>query len=516
MFSIIVASDESGGIGLEHDGNPIGSLPWTSTPAGKLDMAFFSKMTMNSIVIMGRRTFEAIGQPLKTRLNIVITSCKREQLLARMPKYATNPELFDNDSCSAANTAWCVVDSIDRALDLAGSVSYIHGGIYVIGGAQILAVTITDLRLRAVYWSRIPGQYDCNVVLPPQFIRTLREFTPTKANDPADVDVYTLSNRGEQTYKKVLRRLLNVPAIDNRTGIPAHTVFNQHFEWFLRDAGRTVLPLLTLKYTPVGAITSELKWLLSGDQHIDRLSADRVRIWDGNTSAEFLAGRGLDYPPGSTGPVYGAQWRGRTRPLPGKIIDDRATLPDGRIADIVAPDQLAAVIQAIKDDPYSRRHVVVAWNAADIHLMALPPCHYAMQFYVEPDIGADGKPDESKPKWLSLVVTMRSCDIALGLPFNAASYGILTHMIAFYCGMRARKLSINTTNCHLYADHVDGAREMLTRESFRPARFLMLPYAEQIHSMESADALDWLADNLSGCFSIAYRSHPRIQLAMAI
>lgn len=509
-FSIIIASDAGGGIALESESSPHNTLPWAATADGKKDMAFFRRVTEHSIVIMGRRTFEAIGRPLPTRFNIVITSCTREQMIDRMPKYKTKPELFDITS----ETAWIVARSLNEALEMAAGINTVHNGIYVIGGAALLATAVADLRLQTIFWSHIPGDYSCNVLLPHTFTRFVKEFTPVKYEHDAsycsaDVSVYRLENTGERKYKNALRKLLNAPLVDNRTGIPARNAFNMHFEWPLREAGRATLPLLTLKHTPTKTITEELMWFLSGDQHIGRLIASGVHIWDGNTSVEFLNARGLKYPAGSVGPAYGAQWRGKTRPL-----------PDQKLAvDIITnnvPDQLADVIQAIKTDPFSRRHLVVAWNSTDIALMALPPCHFAMQFHVDPDVDTNGKPDYNRPAWLSCSISMRSCDIALGLPFNAASYGILTHMIAFYCGMRARTLAINATNCHLYETHEAAAREMLVRQSFRPAKFIILPIAESIHKMEPAAALDWLADNLSGCFTIGYIAHPRIQLPMAI
>lgn len=519
MFSIIVASDDKRGIALETGDSLVGTLPWAGTVAGVKDTAFFRTTTMYSIVIMGRRTFEAIGQPLKGRMNIVVTSCNREQMLERMPKHATRPKLFEQ----TGETVWLVAASLGTALEMAFGITSVHSGVFVIGGARLIAEAASDLRLKAIYWSHIPGDYSCNVVLPLEFVRFTDSITPVKCNTDADVDVYLLENIGERKYKNALRRLLAMPVLDNRTGIPAHTGFNMHFEWPLRFAGKASLPLLTLKHTPIRAITHELMWFLSGDQHIDRLAASGVRIWDANTTAEFITARGLDYPPGSVGPAYGAQWRGRTRPLPNMLdsnISRAETTTDNApevprvplVSDV--PDQLAAVIAAIKTDPYSRRHLIVAWNPADIDKMVLPPCHYSIQFHVEPEYGDDGKP--TGPKWLSCVVTMRSCDIALGLPFNAASYGILTHMVAYYCGMRAKTIAINATNCHLYSTHDAGAAAMLHRESFVPARFMILPRTEQIRDMNPAEMLDWLADNLSGCFAVNYKSHPKIELPMAV
>lgn len=213
----------------------------------------------------------------------------------------------------------------------------------------------------------------------------------------------------------------------DRTGTGTRSVFGRQIRFDLSKG----FPLLTEKKTHFKSVVHELIWFLSGDTNIHYLNKNGVKIWDEWADEN-----------GDLGPVYGQQWRswrtGRYDPL----SDDPITI-----------DQIKNVIESIKNNPNSRRHIVTAWNPDQVDDMALPPCHSFFQFYV-----ADGK--------LSCQLYQRSADLLLGVPFNIASYALLTHIIAHVTGLKVGDFVHTFGDTHLYHNHFDQAKEMLSRESF--------------------------------------------------
>jgi thymidylate synthase len=206
----------------------------------------------------------------------------------------------------------------------------------------------------------------------------------------------------------------------NRTGQPARTVFGYQMRFDLKRG----FPLLTTKKMYTKGIIHELLWFLRGETNIKTLNDVGVHIWDGNADKN-----------GELGPVYGKQWR-------------KWYHPDGDGSYI---DQIAAVIESLKSDPYGRRHIVSAWNVGEIEDMRLPPCHLLFQFYV---VGGE----------LSCQMYQRSCDVFLGVPFNIASYALLTQMIAQVCGYGLGEFVHVLGDTHIYLNHLDQVREQLTRQ----------------------------------------------------
>ncbi len=213
----------------------------------------------------------------------------------------------------------------------------------------------------------------------------------------------------------------------DRTGTGTYSVFGAQVRYDL-TAG---FPLLTTKKLHTRSIFHELLWFLKGETNIRYLRENGVTIWDEWADAD-----------GNLGRVYGAQWR------------------DWRAADGRSIDQIAQVIEAILKNPDSRRHIVSAWNPGEIEGMALPPCHALFQFYVN---GGE----------LSCQLYQRSADLFLGVPFNIASYALLTHMVAQVCGLQVRDFVHTFGDLHLYSNHVEQAREQLAREP-RPLPTLRL------------------------------------------
>ena len=263
-----------------------------------------------------------------------------------------------------------------------------------------------------------------------------------------------------QAYQQLLARILDEGvAQDDRTGTGTLSVFGHQMRFDLSEG----FPLVTTKKLHLRSIIVELLWFLRGDTNIAWLKANKVSIWDEWADAN-----------GDLGPVYGKQWRDWEG-------------PDGSRF-----DQLAALIDTINTNPASRRQIVSAWNPADLGRMALPPCHLLFQTYV-----ANGR--------LSLQLYQRSCDVFLGVPFNIASYALLTHILARQCGLEPGDFVWTGGDCHLYSNHLDQARLQLTRE---PRQLPRLAIKRQPPSIDQYEYED---------FEIAeYDPHPHIAAAVAV
>jgi thymidylate synthase len=245
-----------------------------------------------------------------------------------------------------------------------------------------------------------------------------------------------------QQYLDLMRHVLeHGQDKSDRTGTGTRSVFG----WQMRfDLGQG-FPALTTKKLHLKSIIHELLWFLQGDTNIAYLKEHGVRIWDEWADAN-----------GDLGPVYGKQWR-------------RWQTPDGRLV-----DQIAQLVHGLKHNPDSRRHIVSAWNPGDVDAMALPPCHCLFQFYV-----ADGR--------LSCQLYQRSADIFLGVPFNIASYALLTMMLAQVCGYRPGDFVHTFGDAHLYANHFEQARLQLARDP-RPLPTMWInPTVDDIFSFKFED-----------------------------
>jgi thymidylate synthase len=234
----------------------------------------------------------------------------------------------------------------------------------------------------------------------------------------------------EWQYLNLLRDILETGAErGDRTGTGTLGVFGRQMRFDLSKG----FPLLTTKKLHLRSIIVELLWFLRGETNIAWLKQNDVRIWDEWADAE-----------GELGPVYGKQWRSWST-------------PDGRVI-----DQIEKVVHSLRTNPNSRRHIVTAWNPADVDDMALPPCHCLFQFFV-----ADGK--------LSCQLYQRSADVFLGVPFNIASYALLTHMMAQVMGLQPGEFVHTFGDAHLYLNHVEQAREQLSRTPRALPRLTLTP-----------------------------------------
>jgi thymidylate synthase len=265
-----------------------------------------------------------------------------------------------------------------------------------------------------------------------------------------------------KVYHDLLRHVLeNGTAREDRTGTGTIGVFGAQARFDLREG----FPCLTTKKLHLRSIIHELLWFLKGETNIRYLKENGVTIWDEWADAD-----------GNLGPVYGKQWRSWATPS-GELID-----------------QIARVVHSIRTNPASRRHIVSAWNPADVEDMALPPCHALFQFYVN-----------TTTKELSCQLYQRSADLFLGVPFNIASYALLTMMMAQVCDLKPGEFVHTFGDLHLYQNHLDQAREQLTREP-RP-----LPVMKINAEVKEIDAFRFEDFELVG-----YDPHPAIKAPIAV
>ncbi len=261
----------------------------------------------------------------------------------------------------------------------------------------------------------------------------------------------------EIKYLTLLETLVETEgALSNRTGIPTRSVFAEMLKFDLSYNSKPILPVLTTKFVPIKTVFAELLWFLRGDTNTKFLKECGVKIWDGNTSREYLDDHGFgNYPEGELGPGYGFQWRN----FNGKYEIGKNEINQDKVNGY---DQISALVESLRKDPMSRRHVLTAWNPAQLHMMALPPCHIMAIFMVTVEYGLTADSNYI----LNCHLTMRSADLFLGVPFNIASYALLTHMLAQQTGMVAGQLAITMVNCHLYENHVAAAKEQLQEIAF--------------------------------------------------
>jgi len=253
-----------------------------------------------------------------------------------------------------------------------------------------------------------------------------------------------------------------------RTGTGTLSVFAPRpLKFKLNRNGTPILPLLTTKRVFTRAIIAELLWFIEGNTSSLALSEKGVKIWDGNGSREFLDNLGLTHREvGDLGPVYGFQWRH----FGADYVDCKTDYTGQGV------DQLQRIIHTLRTNPYDRRLILSAWNPKDLPQMVLPPCHMFAQFYVsyprsrtaQTEVGESTNSEngeENKPKGhLHCQLYQRSCDMGLGVPFNIASYALLTHMLAHVCDLVPGSLTHVMGDAHVYLNHVDALKTQLERE----------------------------------------------------
>lgn len=279
-----------------------------------------------------------------------------------------------------------------------------------------------------------------------------------------------------QTYLNLLQHILETgQKKSDRTGTGTYSIFGHQMRFDLSQG----FPLLTTKKVHVKSIVHELLWFLKGDTHVDYLQERGVSIWDEWATAEQTARFGRNA--GDLGPIYGHQWRnfGATKTVDGQYQSDGF-------------DQISWLINEIKTNPHSRRLIVSGWNPQEANQVALPPCHTLFQFFVQ-----DGK--------LSCQLYQRSADVFLGVPFNIASYALLTHMVAQVCDLDVGEFIWTGGDTHLYSNHIEQAKLQLSRQPLPLCQLKLNPEIKDIFQFKYEDIQ---IEN--------YQSHPAIKADVAV
>lgn len=286
-----------------------------------------------------------------------------------------------------------------------------------------------------------------------------------------------------QNYLTLLNKILNEGTESrDRTGVGTKSLFAEQLRFDLRDG----FPAVTTKKLAFNAVKAELLWFIEGSGDERRLAeiqcgtrdASKTTIWTANAQANYWKHKAkFD---GDLGRVYGVQWRDWRSPL------------NNNQPGYGSYDQLKSLIENIKKDPDSRRHILLAYNPGELDQMALPPCHMMCQFYVR-----NGE--------ISCQMYQRSCDVFLGVPFNIASYSLLTHMIAQVCNLTPREFILSMGDVHIYTDHIEAVKEQLTRDPLVKPSLYLNPAIKDITKFTMNDIA--LVD---------YQHYPTIKATMAV
>ncbi|XP_072998781.1 bifunctional dihydrofolate reductase-thymidylate synthase-like [Typha latifolia] len=504
-YQVVVAATRDLGIGKD------GKLPW-KLPS---DLKFFKEVTMTTsdpakknAVIMGRKTWESIPlqyRPLSGRLNVVLTRSGS----------------FDIATLESV----VICGSMNSALELLASTPYCLSidKVFVIGGGQVFREALNAPGCDAIHLTEIDTNVECDTFMPPvdytvfqpwyssmplvendirySFMTYVRvrsstnelhvsnDWEATEVNldkDKFEVEQFSFLPRmlferhGEYMYLRLVQDILANGAHKNdRTGTGTISKFGCQMRFNLRKS----FPLLTTKRVFWRGVVEELLWFISGSTNAKVLQEKGIHIWDGNASREYLDSVGLAYrKEGDLGPIYGFQWRH----FGAEYIDMHADYTGKGF------DQLLDVVDKIKNNPDDRRIILSAWNPSDLKKMALPPCHMFAQFYVE-----NGE--------LSCQMYQRSADMGLGVPFNIASYSLLTCMIAQVCDLSPGDFVHVIGDAHVYRTHVRPLEEQLQKHP-KPFPILKInPLKKDIDSFVAADFK-----------LVGYDPHLKIEMKMAL
>lgn len=446
-------------------------LPWKLND----DLQHFKRITTQgekSVVIMGKYTYESLPyKKLSGREIIVVTKT-----------YIKNVNIaFD----------------LNKALILAGEITNNKSNsIFIIGGISLLNESFLHPKLEKIYETTVDCHKKVNYSLyfkkhiPVNFIKT--SSIQNKKDDNNEYDFcwneYNIDT-DEYEYLNLLKNVLTNSDLshirEDRTKVGTLSVFSPNNLTFNLKLG---FPLLTTKKVNFKAVAYELLWILKGKTHVNYLQQNNVKIWDGNSSREFLDKSSLQhFETGELGKVYGFQlrnWNGHFEQ------NSESHIGKGGY------DQIEYVLNLLRTDQFSRRILINLWNPADFKESALPPCHYSCQFYVHA---------ENDKKYLSCKLILRSSDLLLGLPYNISSYSLLTHMIAKTVNMEVDKLVISIGDAHIYYNHISQIKTQLTRAC---RKFPTLKILNKHEKLEDYDIEDFLIEN--------YNPHSFISAPMAV
>lgn len=469
----------------------------------KHDMDFFKNITTNSlntnskldrnIVLMGRKTYTSISQTLPGRINIVLT---RDPILLNflgIPKdLVLENDLYFTD-ISTFNKIY----------------KKYNPNVFVIGGSAIYSMFMN--RADKLYITHVQGRdgkdisfakgqepdtfmdhFNCNYELV-----AISEKYNVKNDTGINYRIltYNVAKKlsDEFKYMNFMDKILSLGKIrHDRTNVGTISLYGNQLRF---DISKSI-PLMTTKRVPFKTIVEELLWFCRGDTDAKILQKRGVKIWDGNTSREFLDKQGLvHYPDGVLGAGYGFQWRFFGANYDYSFADTSKIDIDKIIGGF---DQLKYIEDLLENDPFSRRIVLSAWNPSDFDKTALPPCHILLQFYVE---------EINNQKYLSCQFYMRSNDVFLANVFNVVSYSVLTYILAKRHNMKPKEIIYTCGDSHIYSNHIEQVKQQLSRIP-RPFPKLLLD--------DTIIKKDWSEITLDDFELVGYFPYPAIRAPMAV
>lgn len=462
----------------------------------KKDMEYFKNITMNmvskndvfdsNVLIMGKKTWISIPKkhrPLKGRISFILTN-EKACLMKKIPlSFKSDKEYFI--SMSQFNEIY----------------KKFSPNVFVIGGSSVYNhfIPIAD----NIYLTEVSGYKANEMGVPDTFINPLKGnlklVSYSEQYKQNDITFRFLKYKktdkdsDENVYTGLLRDVLeNGKERPDRTGVGTISLFGKSMKF---DISNGTVPLLTTKYVPFKSIVEELLWMMQGSTDAKILDNKGVKIWNGNTSRDFLNSVGLGH---FKEGILGAGYSWQIRHFGAIYSQKYANMYECNREEIGGFDQLKYIEELLKNDPYSRRIMMCYWNPVDFQKMALLPCHYQVQFYVE-DINND--------KYLSCIFNMRSNDMFLGNPFNIVFYTLLTHILAKRHNMKAKELIYFGGDVHIYKNHITQVRKQLQNEA-RPF--------PKVHINDNIISKDWLEMTSSDFELVGYTSAPYIRAPMAV
>ena len=437
-----------------------------------------SKITQN-VVLMGRKTWFSIPRqrrPLKNRLNLILTN---DPDLLRLSPYPTLPFL-----------------KLDKNVYFLTFKQFLHfykmtnSNVFVIGGSEIYDLFLkknTILKTDRVYLTEVYNYKVKDGLEPDSFMTPLdQSFKLISVSEKQYNNTYELDYRflqykrvdnyvsSENEYLRLSKFILeNGKERPDRTGVGTISSFGHKMEF---DISETI-PLLTTKKVPWKHCIEELLWFMRGDTDARILQNRGVKIWDGNTSREFLDSRNLHhYDTGILGKGYGWQWRFFGAKY-SQAFADTSCIDRNKVGGF---DQLEYIENLLKTDPFNRRILMCYWNPPDFDKTALLPCHFSAQFYVT---------EKNGERYLSCLFNMRSNDFLLGNPFNIFSYAVLTYILAIRCNMIPDRLIYMGGDVHIYKNHIEQVKEQLSRAPRTLPKLIVNPIVKnkQFHEITIQD-----------------------------
>ncbi len=457
------------------------TMPWNI----KEDLKHFKQITTQSsksTLIMGRKTFMSLPK-LPDRMLVVVSKSANT-----------------NKNINNSNPLVHWVDSFAKALQTANKLSEGQSNsIFVIGGVDILTEAFQHANLEKVYETLVCDN-KCN-----KYSKYFRNDIPKKLNCTTESPLYSTDSglkflflehtidTGERHYLDTLEDLVTISEqpqnlrID-RTNTGVYSFFCPDNLIINLQEG---FPLFTTKHVSFKNVAEELLWMIRGETHAKYLQEKNIKIWDGNSSREFLDNKGLQhFETGQMGKIYGHQLRNY-----GGTFDPNSRSQIGNSGF----DQINYVLDLLRTDPFSRRIVIDLWNPCDFKDQSIPPCHMSCQFFVQDNSF------ENKTNTLSCKLIQRSGDMLLGVPYNCCSYALLTHILAATVNLDVGTLFVSIGDCHLYSNHIEQAKLQLSRT---PRKLPNLSILNIKSKLEDYVLEDFQIHN--------YNPHPAIKATMAV